>query len=309
MRPFRFGVQLSKAEDAKQWREQARKLESLGYSTLFIPDHFSDQWSPVVALTVAAEATTELKVGSLVFDNDYRHPLVLAKDCATLDLVSEGRLEVGIGAGWERSDYDESGITYETAGTRVSRLEEAVQILKGLWSEEGYSFVGEHYTITEAHGEPKPFSEGGPPVLIGGGSPRVLRLAVKYADIIGVNPSLAAGKVDAETIAGTSPSAYAERIGWVREAAGDRFAELELQSLVFLAQIGRPQAEIAEEMAGLFGYPPEEVAASATVLIGTEDEIVETLQRRREEMGFSYWVLHAAEIDSFAGVVSRLAGT
>jgi probable F420-dependent oxidoreductase len=309
MAPFRFGVQLSKAANGPAWRDRARKIEDLGYSTLFIPDHFGDQWGPAVALTVAAEATETLKVGSLVLDNDFRHPLVLAKECATLDLVSEGRLEVGIGAGWLRSDYHESGIEYDPAGTRVSRLEEGVQILKALWAGGPVSFDGEHYKITGASGTPAPHTAGGPPIIIGGGSPRVLKLAVKYADIIGVNPSLHRGQVDAETIAGTSPAAYAERIGWIREAAGDRFASIELQSLVFLAQIGRPQAVIAEEMAGLVGYPPEEVAASSTVLIGTEDEIVETLQRRREELGFSYWVLHEAEIEPFAPVVARLAGT
>lgn len=309
MPPFRFGVQLSNAPSGHEWRSTARKLEDLGYSTLFIPDHFGDQWAPMVALTVAAEATQTLKVGSLVLDNDYRHPVVLAKECATLDLVSEGRLEVGIGAGWMQTDYDESGIAYDSAGTRVSRLEEGVQILKSLWAGEPVTFDGEHYKLTAANGTPKPHTPGGPPIIIGGGSPRVLKLAVKYADIVGINPSLAGGKIDREAIAGTTPAAYAERIGWVREAAGDRFGSIELQSLVFLAQIGRPQAVIAEEMAGLFGYPADEVAASATVLIGTEDEIVETLQQRREEMGFSYWVLHEAEIDTFAPVVARLAGT
>ncbi|HEV8065470.1 MAG TPA: TIGR03621 family F420-dependent LLM class oxidoreductase [Acidimicrobiales bacterium] len=309
MAPFRFGVQLSKAPAGADWRDLARKLEDLGYSTLFIPDHFGDQWGPLVALTAAAEATSRLKVGSLVLDNDFRHPVVLAKECATLDLISEGRLEVGIGAGWQKTDYDESGIVYDSPGTRVSRLEEAVQIMKALWASDSVSFDGEHYKITAAAGAPVPHTPGGPPLIIGGGSPRVLRLAVRYADIIGVNPSLVSGKIDAATIAGTSPAAYAERIEWIRQAAGERFDSLELQSLVFLAQIGRPQAVIAEEMSGLFGFPPEEVAASATVLIGTEDEIVETLQRRREELGFSYWVLHEGEIESFAPVVARLAGT
>ncbi len=309
MRPFRFGVQYSNAESPQAWRAEARKLEDLGYSTLFIPDHFGDEWGPIVALTVAAEATTTLRVGSLVLDNDYRHPLVLAKECATLDLVSEGRLEVGLGAGWMRSDYDQSGIAYDAPGTRVSRMAEGVQLLKRFWSGEVVSFSGEFYEISEATCLPVPHTPGGPPVIIGGGSPRVLRLAVEHADIIGVNPSLASGTVDAATIAGTSPEAYRERIGWIRQAAGERFDDLELQSLVFLAQIGRPQAVIAEEMSALMGYSAEQVATSSTVLIGTEDEIVETLERRREELGFSYWVLHRGDVEAFAPVVARLAGT
>ncbi|MGA2211409.1 MAG: TIGR03621 family F420-dependent LLM class oxidoreductase [Acidimicrobiales bacterium] len=308
MRPFRFGVQYSNAPHGQAWRDEARKLEDLGYSTMFIPDHFGDEWGPLVALTVAAEATQQLKVGSLVLDNDYRHPLVLAKELATLDLVSEGRLEAGIGAGWLRTDYDQSGMTYDEPATRVSRLEESVQLLKQLWGGEPVTFSGEHYQVTDATCAPKPHTPGGPPLLIGGGSRRVLRLAVEHADIIGVNPRLSSGAIDAESIAGTAPAAYAERIGWIKEAAGPRFDDLELQSLVFVAQLGRPKAVIAEEMSALMGYPAEDVAASSTVLIGTEDEIVETLVGRREELGFSYWVLHRDDVDPFAPVVARLAG-
>jgi probable F420-dependent oxidoreductase len=308
MRPFRFGVQYSNAVDGRAWRDHARKLEDLGYSSLFIPDHFGNEWGPLVALTVASEATENLTVGSLVLDNDYRHPLVLAKELATLDLVSEGRLEVGIGAGWLRTDYDQAGMAYESPGKRVSRLEESVQLLKQFWTGEPVSFSGEHYEISNATCHPMPHTNGGPRLLIGGGSRRVLRLAVEHADIIGVNPRLASGAIDAESIASTAPAAYAERIGWIREAAGSRFDELELQSLVFLAQLGRPKAVIAEEMSALLGYPAEDVAASSTVLIGTEDEIVETLLARRDELGFSYWVLHEGDVDAFAPVVGRLAG-
>ena len=192
MRPFRFGMQLSKASSLTAWRDTARKLEDLGYSTLFIPDHFEDQYGPLVALTVAAEATTTLNVGSLVFDNDYRHPLVLAKECATLDLASEGRLEVGLGAGWMESDYDQSGVEYDSPGVRVGRLEEGIKIVKALWANDTVDFEGEHYHLTGAHGQPRPHSPGGPKLLIGGGSRRVLRIAAENAQIIGINPSLRA---------------------------------------------------------------------------------------------------------------------
>ncbi len=309
MRPFRFGIQLSRAATPADWRDRARKLEDLGYSTLFMPDHFEDQFGPLVALTVAAEATTTLKVGSLVLDNDYRHPLVLAKEAATLDLASEGRFEAGIGAGWMRTDYDQSGISYDDPSVRVSRLEEAIKVMKALWADERVDFEGEHYRITGAHGLPRPHTPGGPPLLIGGGSRRVLRIAVEHARIIGINPSLRAGFVGPETIATASSRHYAERVDWVRQLAGDRFGELELQSLVFVAEIGRPQKAVAEEMSALVGFPPEEIAASPIGLFGTEDEIVETLLRRRDESGFSYWVLHENEIDGFAPVVARLAGS
>ncbi len=308
MRPFRFGVQLSRSKSLAGWRETARKIEDLGFSTLFIPDHFDDQLGPLVALSVAAEATRSLKVGSLVFDNDYRHPLVLAKECATLDLASEGRLEVGIGAGWLRSDYEEAGIDYDPPATRVARMAEAVKVMKALWSSEKVDFEGEHYRLSGAQGLPRPYTPGGPPLLIGGGSKRVLALAVEHAQIVGINPSLRSGEIGAETIAGASASHYEERVGWVRQAAGDRFGELELQSLVFVAQIGRPAQLVAEELSQLFGFSAEEILGSPIALVGTEEEIVATLEERRRLSGFSYWVLHEAEIDSFAPVVARLAG-
>ena len=309
MHPFRFAIQLQKASSLAAWREAARKIEDLGYSTLYIPDHFEDQYGPLVALTVAAEATSTLRVGSLVLDNDYRHPLVLAKECATLDLASEGRFEAGLGAGWMRTDYDESGISYDDPPVRVARLEEAVAVMKALWSEDLVDFEGEHYHLEKAHGLPKPHTPGGPPLVIGGGSRRVLRLAAETAAVVGINPSLRSGNVGPETIATTTAAHYAERVEWVRRYAGDRIDEIELQSLVFLAQIGRPRAEVAAEISQVVGFPPEEVAASPIGLFGTEDEIVESLLERREKWGFSYWVLHEAEIDSFAPIVSRLAGT
>src|ERR1700683_4040556 len=148
MVPFRFGVQLSKADSGPSWRAAATKVEDLGYSTLFIPDHFNDQFGPLVALTVAAEVTTTLRVGSLVFGNDYRHPIVLAKEIATLDLFSEGRVEFGLGAGWMTSDYEQSGITADTAGIRISRMAESLKIMKSLWSTGETTVSGEHYQIT-----------------------------------------------------------------------------------------------------------------------------------------------------------------
>ena len=170
-RRFRFGVQAHRAPDGPAWTELARRAEGLGYSTLLVMDHFGDQLGPVPAMTAAATATAELRVGSLVFDNDYRHPVTLAKDIATVDLLSAGRVEFGVGAGWMRSDYEEAGILLEPAEVRIDRLEEAIAVVKGLWAPGPFSHEGRHYTITNLDGTPKPVQQPHPPVLLGGGEP------------------------------------------------------------------------------------------------------------------------------------------
>jgi probable F420-dependent oxidoreductase len=306
--PFRFGVQLSKAPTGRAWRDLARRVESLGYSTLFIPDHLDDQLAPIAALTSAAEATETLRVGSLVFDNDYRHPLVLAKEMATLDLLSEGRLEVGLGAGWQRSDYEQSGIAYDPPGVRVARLQESVAIMKALWQQENVTFEGEHYRITAARGLPRPHSKPHPPLIIGGGSPKVLAFAAREAAIVGINPSLVAGHVGPEITAEIGIGKYHERVGWVREAAGERFSELELQCLTFVVSVGEAREVVLERLAPLFSLPPAEVGKVPLALVGTVGEIVETLVGRRDELGLSYWVVHEPELVAFAEVVAALAG-
>lgn len=310
MRPFRFAIQSSKAGSGRAWRDHARKVETLGYSTLFLPDHFDDQFAPIVALTVAAEATSTLVVGSLVFDNDYRHPLVLARECATLDLLSEGRLEVGLGAGWLRADYEQSGIAYDPPPKRVARLAEAAQILKALWrADDPVTFRGTHYRIESANCLPRPFTAGGPPLMIGGGGKMVLRLAVEHADIVGLNASLAGGSVDAAAVDSLTAARFSERIAWLKQESGDGFDNLELQVLTFATEIGRGRLEVAGEYAAAFGYPVEEVLESPAVLAGTEDEVIETLIERRQRWGLSYVVLHDADVQAFAPVVERLAGT
>jgi probable F420-dependent oxidoreductase len=309
MAAFRFAVQASSAESGPAWRELSRKVESLGYSTLYVPDHFGDQWGPIVALTVAAEATSALKVGSLVFDNDYRHPVVLAKEVATLDLVSGGRVEVGLGAGWMRSDYDQSGLSYDGPSVRIERMGEGLSIMRELWAEGKADFSGAHYQVTAAEGQPRPCSKPHPPIIIGGGSPRILRLAATEADIVGVNPNLAAGYVGPEVAESARAERFAERVQWIREAAGARFDQLELQCLTFLVQVVPNRREVVEAMAPVFGMSPEDADRVPIALVGTVEEMVEILQQRREELGFSYWVVHEGEIEAFGPVVERLAGT
>jgi probable F420-dependent oxidoreductase len=307
--PFRFGVQLSRAESGAAWRDTARRIEGLGYSTLFIPDHFDDQYGPLVALTVAAEATTSLRVGSLVFGNDYRHPVVLAKEVATLDHFSGGRVEFGLGAGWMTTDYDQAGIESEPAGVRISRMAESLAVIKSLWATGSATYQGEHYRITGALGAPEPIQRPTPPIIIGGGGRRVLGIAAREADIVGVNPSLAAGYVGAEVLETTTAEYYQQRVEWIRAAAGDRFDALELQVLTFLVQVVPNRTEAVAQLATLLSVTAEQIEASPVALIGTAEEIVEVLRERRERYGFSYIVVHEAEIDSFAPVVAALAGT
>lgn len=309
MAPFRFGVQLSRAPSGHAWRELARRIEGLGYSTLFIPDHFEDQFGPLVALTVAAEATTTLRVGSLVFGNDYRHPMVLAKEVATLDLVSEGRVEFGLGAGWMTADYEQAGLDEDPPAVRIDRMEESLAVMKELWSTGSCTFDGKYYRIDGATGEPRPHQSPHPTIVIGGGGPRVLRIAAREADVVGVNPSLAAGVVGPEVLAGTTPADYDRRVEWVRNAAGERFADLELQCLTFLVQIVPDRDKAIARLAAALSVTDEHVAGTPIALIGTVEQIVDTLRARRERFGFSYIVVHEAEMEALAPVVAELTGT
>ena len=168
-RPFRFGVQLGGPADAAGWVEQARRIEDLGYSTVTMPDHFTDQLAPMPALSAAAAVTTTLRIGALVFDNDYKHPAVLAKELATQDVLSGGRVEIGLGAGWMETDYRSIGMAYDRPGVRIDRFEEGIAVIKGAMADGPFSFAGRHYTITDYDGRPKPVQRPHPPLLIGGG--------------------------------------------------------------------------------------------------------------------------------------------
>jgi probable F420-dependent oxidoreductase len=306
-RPFRFGIQLKNANSADEWRATARKAEDLGYSTLFIPDHFDDAWSPTVPLTVAAEATTTLNVGALVYDNDYRHPLVLARDVAAMDVLSSGRVEFGIGAGWMTTDYEQSGIALDPPKVRIDRMEEALEVMHRLWTEDSASFDGVHYQLKDAKCRPVPTTPGGPKVIVGGGGKRVLGVAAKYASIIGVNPELTSGTAGAEAAKTAVADRYLQRIQWIRDAAGERFDEIELQVLGQVEQITNDRESMYTNLAPVFGLSPEEAKDVPIVLCGTVEQIIEDLQRRREIFGFSYIVVH--DLDAFAPVVSALTGT
>ena len=305
---FRFGVQASKARSGEDWVEKARKIESLGYSSLLIPDHFDDQFAPMPAMAVAAAATTTLRVGGLVLDNDYKHPLVLAKEVATLDVLTGGRVELGIGAGWMQTDYAASGIPYDRPGVRISRFAEGMLVIKGLLSGEPVDFKGTYYTITNHTGTPKPVQQP-VPVLIGGGGKRVLSLAAREANIISVNFNLAPGAVNREVMNTGDQTSTAEKIGWIRAAAGSRFDDIELSVTVFVCIVTDDQKGMAERVSGGFGMSPEEVLQTPHVVVGSVDQIVDALQERREKFGFSYIVFSGDGFQALAPVVKKLAGT
>ena len=292
--------------DAKAWAEAARRAEDLGYATLFMPDHFGDQLAPVPALMAAADATTSLRVGALVFDNDYKHPVVLAKELATLDVLSDGRLEVGLGAGWMQSDYDQSGIPMDPPGVRVSRMEEGIEVLKGCFGEGPFSFQGEHYTITDYDARPKPVQTP-PPLLIGGGAKRVLSIAAREAAIVGINPSIHSGHVDAAAAQDGAFERLDAKSAIVRDAAGARYDDLEINLLQFAAIITEDRKGTAEMMAPLFGLPPEAVETYPYACIGTVEQIVEDLQARRERWDASYIVFQGGpSMEAMAPVVAAL---
>jgi len=309
-RPFRFAVQAASPESATEWREQARRIEALGYSTLFMPDHYVGTPLAVMpALAFAAAATSTLRIGMLVLGNDYKHPAVTAKEAATLDRLSDGRLEFGLGAGWMRADYEALGLPYDSPSVRIDRLAEAVEIVKRAWAPGSFSFSGEHYEIRDYDAVPKPIQQPHPPILLGGGGRKMLQLAGRVADVVGINPNLRAGEIGVDVARDSREDLVLQKIEWVREGAGERFDDLELQVRYQLTAITDDAQGLAEQLAPLFDITADEALDSSVVLAGTIDEVCDKLERRREEWGVSSIVVGGDAFDAFAPVVARLAGS
>lgn len=308
-RTFRFGVEMPRPFDGMSWADSARRLEDLGYSTLLVPDHFHSGFGPIAAMATAAAATTTLRVAPMVLACDFRHPAVLAKELASIDVLSEGRLEVGLGAGYNPLDYSRSGIAYDPPGVRVDRLIEHTIVLRALFGDGPVDFEGEHYRVSELDGTPKPFRPGGPPILLAGGGRRLLTFAAQHADIIGVNPSLPS-KPDADTARDALPDRIDAKFELIREVAGDRFHAIELSAWISVARLGNGAdvAGVRAALASRFGVAADEAVRSPVVLAGDRDEIVEELLHRRDRWGYSYTVLQFEQADAFAPVVSELAG-
>jgi probable F420-dependent oxidoreductase len=305
MAPFRFGVQASGAPTMDAWRRRARRAEELGYSAIYLTDHLGPQLAPLVAATVAAEATTRLHVGTLVLNNDLRHPVVVAREMAALALAAEGRVEVGVGAGWLRRDYEAAGIAYDPPAVRVARLAESVAVMKRLWADGEATLAGEHLRVDRAVCEPRPATA--PRLMIGGGSRRVLSLAATEADTVGVNPDLRSGSVGGDPAVMFAAAHYDRCLEWIRAAAGDRFDALELQvTAVYAAVVGSRRA--ATRAASMLGLAGEEALDYPAVLIGAEDDLCEALWHRRRRWGFTNFVVPDEAMEGFAPVVARLAG-
>ena len=310
IRPFRFGVNMWRAESRAAWTDKARKVESLGYSVLTVPDHLTDFLAPIPALAAAAHATKDLRVGTMVLNNDLRHPVLVAREAATLDLLSDGRLELGLGAGHMKSEYDQAGLSFDPGGTRVERLTEAVVIVKGLLAGEPFTFAGRHYRVAGHRIHPLPIQRPHPPIVVGGNAPRLLTLAGREADIVGLTGI-------AFRQGGTQPDVSAwrtatvdERLAVVRQSAGERYEHLELNALVQRVVVTDDRHRAAQELAKRWpSLSAEDLLESPYLLIGTVGQMAEDLRARRERWGISYYTTFEPYLDALAPVVNRLAGT
>jgi probable F420-dependent oxidoreductase len=306
MHPFRFGVQQGSAPSGERWAEIARRAESIGYDVLVMPDHLNRQLSPIAALAAAAAATTTLRVSAFVFANDYRHPLMLAREAATLDLLSGGRFEMGLGAGWMKSDYKRLGTAYDPAPQRIDRLEEAVPLIKRLLGGETVTHKGPHYELRGATSGVPVGQKPRPPLAIGAGRPRMLRLAAREADIVGLVPGFSAqGRF---LVGGATESAVAAKVAIVREAAGERFEQLELNVWLGDARMVGSGNSIPGSLMAAARWAPTALYGSPFVLYGTLGSTRNRLERRRERLGISYYTIPAHAMEAMAPLVEALAG-
>jgi probable F420-dependent oxidoreductase len=304
--PFRFAVTASHARDAAAWRGLARRAEELGYASLLVPDHLGSQLSPIAAMATAAAVTDRLRIGGFVFANDFRHPLVLAREAATLDLLSNGRLELGLGAGWRTADYRQLGLSYDAPGRRIDRLVEATGLVKRLLSGETVTHAGANYRLGAAQVRPRPIQQPHPPILMGGGGPRMLRLAAREADIVGFIPQFSPRGRPIWT--DVTEGALERKVVVVREAAGDRFEQLELN--LFIADAGMvgsrqplPRSALAAAKAATAG-----LLGSPYLLYGRLAALRDRLERRRERTGISYYAIRQGAMEEMAPLVEALAG-
>lgn len=309
MKPFRFGVNVWSAASRAEWMKKARKAEELGYSVFTVPDHLAGIFAPMPALMSAAAATTRLRVGTNVLNNDFRHPVLVAREAATADLLTDGRLQIGLGAGHMKSEYDETGLRFDVGGARVERLAEAVSIIMNLLKGEEVTVAGRYYRVSGHRIHPLPVQRPHPPILIGGNGRQLLTLAAQEADIVGLSGITFRRGGAERDLSGWRTAEVDQRIHLVREAAGDRYELLELNALVQTVVVTNDRRQAAEELARRWPQlSPAEVLASPYVLIGTVDQQVEDLQARRERWGISYWVIFEPCMDAFAPVVAKLAG-
>jgi probable F420-dependent oxidoreductase len=310
-KPFSFGVNVRSAASAGDWTAKARRVEELGYTTLTVPDHLAEMLAPIPAALSAAAATTRLRVGTNVLNNDLRHPVLVAREAATADLLTGGRFQLGLGAGHTKSEYDEAGLTFERGATRVARLAEAVAIVKRLLRGERVTFAGRYYRVTDHAIYPRPVQVPHPPILIGGNGPRLLELAAREADVVGLTGiTFAAGGTQPDLSAWRG-QAVDERIALVRAAAGDRFDHLVLEALLQRVVITKPDADDRRAAAAELTrgqLTPDEALESPFALIGSVEQVEELLQVRRQRWGISSYTAFEPAMEPLAPVVARLSG-
>lgn len=307
-RRFRFGVKFRATDDGAALAEMARRAESLGYATLVVSDHPTHpQLAPLVSMAAIACATSRLRVGASVLANDFRHPVVLAKEIATLDRLSGGRAELGIGTGWKKAEYESMGLVFDAASRRIERLREAIAVLRGFWSGKPFAFEGEHYSVRDLTGFPEPLQRP-IPILIGGGGRKVLSLAAEAADIVGINPAARSGAHDAATDLDSTASVTDEKHRWVEEAAGARMAELELSMQVYADCLTDRRAEGDRVLERRYAFALEEARRVPYAWVGSVAEICEGLEAKRARWGVSYWVVPEHAMETMTPVVARMAG-
>ena len=308
MHPFRFMVHNGGGEPVEDWAAHARRAEELGYAAIYVTDHLGRQPSPISAMASAAAVTRTIRVGSYVFANDFRHPLILAREAATLDRLSGGRLELGLGAGWMRSDYRQLGMPYERPSVRIDRLEEALGLLRRLLAGETVSHAGPHYRLERATVEPHPVQRPHPPLMLGGGGPRLLRLAAREAQIVGLAPQMTA--TGRPMLRAAGDEAVEARVAVVRDAAGDRFEQLELNAFVGDAGIVGGDQPIGPTLSAfLKSAGPAAIGGSPYLLYGTRTQLRDSLLRRRERTGISSYGIPTRSMEAFAPLVQELTGT
>ena len=312
---FRFGLLGENVRSATELMETARRAEAAGFATFLLRDHFiqepfGHQLAPLAALATVAAATARLRVGSLVLCNDYRHPVLLAKEVATLDVLSGGRFELGLGAGFSRPEYEAAGLPYEPPGVRVDRLAEALQVFKGLFGAAPFTFAGRFYSVTKLDAFPKPVQRPHPPILVGAGGRRMLAIAAREASIIGIQTASVRTGRNVPDPSGLLAETIAEKVGWIRQQAGARFDDIEL-SIVSSVVVTEHQRAAAERLArerGWEGLAVERVLEMPSIFIGSVDQIVDEMQKRRERYGISYYVVSDRSLEMVAPIVARLAG-
>ena len=312
--PFRFGqLVMAPADTRAQWCERARRAEGQGWSTFQVSDHFDRSPSaPLLTLAAVAQVTSTIRLGTLVLDNDFRHPAVLAKELTTLDVLCDGRLEVGMGAGWMPADYAVSGIAFDRPGRRIDRLTESLAILsQALRGPEPVTVEGEHYTVSGLRSTPVPVQRPHVPLLVGGGRERVLGLAGRTADIVSINLDVGEGRVGPRATRSAFADATDEKIGWVRAAAAGRGSAPELHLVAYWVQLGEPAAESAAARIAANGFEltPRELLDSPHCLMGPRQQVVDRLVELRERWGFSYVTVYDSDAEAMAPVVAELAGT